>query len=162
MIKIISQLQPDGSVRLLVDDGKDRFYLENMQNVPEKEVLAQVNHVMSLKLQLAGTRSKITRYDQGIDPVVIEVTPHHCADGKVEIPPPAIAEAMVSFLVSQKFLQAQLGDMQEQFIENCRKLGPRSARRLYWIAVAKTFFEWIKRLGVIAFVINYARAKLGW
>jgi hypothetical protein len=79
--------------------------------------------------------------------------------------PPPLAELLVSFLAPKNSAQAQLGDLQEMFETNVSRLGEQHARRKYWIQVASSFgplcWEWLKRIGLVTFVVDYVRSKLG-
>lgn len=87
--------------------------------------------------------------------------------GREDTPPspPYLAEFLLAWFAPKKSVQNQLGDLQEVFEKNCAKLGVARARRMYWLQVLRSIgpnlWRKIKRLGVIAFVIDYARSKMG-
>jgi hypothetical protein len=81
------------------------------------------------------------------------------------IEPPRLAEFLLQLFASKRSVDAQLGDLQEMFAKNCAKFGSVRANRLYWAQVLRAIgpglWRRIKRLGLIAFLIDYGRSKLG-
>jgi hypothetical protein len=81
------------------------------------------------------------------------------------VEPPRLAEHLVSFLAPKNTAQALLGDMQEIFQKNLRRLGEKEAQRLYWTEVrasaGKWVFDWLLRIGFFTAVIDYFRSKFG-
>jgi hypothetical protein len=79
--------------------------------------------------------------------------------------PPQFAETLVQSLAPKRTVQHLLGDLQEVFEKNCNRFGEARARRLYWAQVLRAIgpgiWRRIKRLGLIAFLIDYGRSKLG-
>lgn len=77
--------------------------------------------------------------------------------------PPALAEAVFSFLTSKLTADAELGDLQELFLKNVDRFGQARARRLYWYevlqAVRPALFRIAKKLGIYGIVVGYIRAK---
>ena len=49
-----------------------------------------------------------------------------------QLPPPAVAELLVSLVASPHFREAMLGDMQEMFEHSVRRHGHEKAVTLYW------------------------------
>ena len=81
------------------------------------------------------------------------------------IAPPAMAEAFLSIFMPKRFSEAQLGDMQEIFEANVERHGLSRATRLYWYEVARSIvpitFHWLKRIGIVAVLVDYSRKKIG-
>jgi hypothetical protein len=79
--------------------------------------------------------------------------------------PPAVAELLFQLMAPKRSVLAQLGDMQELFELNVVRVGKRRARMLYWAQVLRAIgpgvWRRIKRLGLVAFLIDYGRSKLG-
>lgn len=79
--------------------------------------------------------------------------------------PPRFAETLVQLFAPKRTVQHLLGDLQEVFEKNCNRFGKARARRLYWAQVLRAIgpgiWRRIKRLGLIAFLIDYGRSKLG-
>lgn len=79
--------------------------------------------------------------------------------------PPRVAETLVQLLAPKKLVDPLLGDLQEKFEKYAQRHGIERARRYYWTQVVREIgpIVWrrIKRLGIVALVIDYARSKLG-
>jgi hypothetical protein len=79
--------------------------------------------------------------------------------------PPRLAEFCISLLAPRNTAQALLGDLQEMFQANVRRLGEQEARRKYWLQVAASarplLWTWIKRIGLFTAFIDYVRSKFG-
>ena len=80
--------------------------------------------------------------------------------------PPRFAEMLVQLFAPKRAVQHLLGDLQEIFAKNCAEFGSVRATRLYWAQVLRalgpSIWRRIKRLGLIAFLIDYGRSKIGW
>ena len=76
-----------------------------------------------------------------------------------------MAEAFLSIFMPKRFSEAQLGDMQEIFEANVERHGLSRATRLYWYEVARSIvpitFHWLKRIGIVAVLVDYSRKKIG-
>jgi hypothetical protein len=85
--------------------------------------------------------------------------------GQKESKPPRLAEYCISFLAPENTAQALLGDLQEMFQENVRRLGEKEARRKYWMQVVASarplVWTWIKRIGLFTAFVDYVRSKFG-
>jgi hypothetical protein len=81
------------------------------------------------------------------------------------IEPPRLAEHFISFLAPKNTAQALLGDMQEMFQKNVRRLGETEAERLYWMQVrasaGRWVLDWLMRIGFLTAIVDYFRSKLG-
>ena len=79
--------------------------------------------------------------------------------------PPVLAELFISFLAPKNSAQGLLGDLQEMFQKNAERYGAKQARRRYWIEVVRSFvpllWQWLKRIGLFTFLIDYLRSKFG-
>lgn len=79
--------------------------------------------------------------------------------------PPRLAEAAFAWFAPRKTADCQLGDLQELYVKNVERYGSNRARWLYWLEVfpAITGAAWrlLKRVGFVAFVVDYVRTKLG-
>jgi hypothetical protein len=79
--------------------------------------------------------------------------------------PPLLAALFISFLAPAKTAQVQLGDLQEMFQKNVERCGEREARRMYWMQVAEAawplLWGWVKRIGLVTFLVDYVRSKFG-
>jgi hypothetical protein len=79
--------------------------------------------------------------------------------------PPVFAELVISTLAPKNTAQALLGDLQEMFQANVRRLGEKEARRIYRMQVLASAgplaWTWIKRIGVFTAFIDYVRSKFG-
>ncbi|MDA9393461.1 hypothetical protein WN73_23455 [Bradyrhizobium sp. CCBAU 45394] len=84
---------------------------------------------------------------------------------KTSAAPPVLAELLIASLAPKNTAQAQLGDLHEMFEKNVARLGERPARQKYWIEVARSFgpllWQWLKRVGLFTFLIDYFRSKFG-
>jgi hypothetical protein len=80
--------------------------------------------------------------------------------------PPWLAETLIQLLAPKKTVQHLLGDLQEMYEKNSTRFGKSRAGRLYWAQVLRSIgpdLWWrVKKLGLIAFLIDYGRSKLGW
>jgi hypothetical protein len=79
--------------------------------------------------------------------------------------PPRLAEHFISFLAPKNTAQALLGDMQEMFQKNVRRLGEKEAQRLYWLEVrasaGKWILDWLMRVGFLTAIVDCFRSKFG-
>lgn len=79
--------------------------------------------------------------------------------------PPRLAEFLFSLLASKKTVNAELGDMQELFERRVKTHGVPRARMLYWSqvlrAVGPGVWRFVRKWGLIGFLIDYGRSKLG-
>jgi hypothetical protein len=79
--------------------------------------------------------------------------------------PPAVAEALIQLFSPKRSVENMLGDMQELFETDKARFGIKRARRKYWNRAARELLPLIwhrlKRIGLIAFIIDYCRAKFG-
>lgn len=79
--------------------------------------------------------------------------------------PPATAAFLLAFVAPKNLAQALLGDLEEIFQKNAERFGDSQARRMYWLEVARSFgplaWQWIKRMGLITFLVDYFRSKFG-
>jgi hypothetical protein len=79
--------------------------------------------------------------------------------------PPAVAEALVHFISPKRSLEQKLGDMQELFETERVRFGIKRARKKYWYRAAREILPSVghklKRLGLIAVLVDYIRAKFG-
>lgn len=80
--------------------------------------------------------------------------------------PPWLAETLVQLLAPKKTVQHLLGDLQEMYEKNCVRYGKSRAGRLYWAQVLRSIGPglWcrVKKFGLIAFLVDYGRSKIGW
>jgi hypothetical protein len=97
--------------------------------------------------------------------ITADVSPDPKSEG-VPPPPPRFAEAIFAWFAPSKTLHAQLGDMQELYDSNVARFGRTRADRLYWTQVVRAvgpgLWRLVKRWGVVAFLIDYGRSKIGW
>jgi hypothetical protein len=107
--------------------------------------------------------------DAGIDFIV---RTHHDEDHQLpgefteQKGPPWLAEALIQLLAPKKTVQHLLGDLQEMYKKNFTRFGKSRAGRLYWAQVLRSIgpdlWRRVKKLGLIAFLIDYGRSKFGW
>ncbi|MDD1536097.1 MULTISPECIES: permease prefix domain 2-containing transporter [unclassified Bradyrhizobium] len=86
-------------------------------------------------------------------------------DDATALSPPRFAEFLFSLLASKTTVDAELGDMQELFERRLKAHGKARARMLYWSQVLRAIspgvWRFVRKWGLIGFLIDYGRSKLG-
>jgi hypothetical protein len=102
--------------------------------------------------------------EQVEEPEVV-IAPIRVTPAKATGSPPQFAEHCIAFLAPKNTAQAILGDMEEMFQNNVRRLGEKEARRIYWMQVRASggqfLWQWFKRIGFFTVLVDYVRGKIG-
>lgn len=80
--------------------------------------------------------------------------------------PPWLAETLIQLLAPKKTVQHLLGDLQEMYEKNFARFDKSRAGRLYWAqvlcSIGPDLWRRVKKLGLIALLIDYGRSKFSW
>jgi hypothetical protein len=150
---------PGGVIRVTLEDGEEFLFPgEGDKHREFREIQLLVESRMLQKKRTLIAEAALRQTDAVLRELA--ATALHPEDV-----PPVLGEALISLLTPKQFAQAQLGDMQEMFEGNVRRFGLKRAKRLYWYEVVRSIgpllFSWMKRIGIIAFLVEYGRRKLG-
>jgi AAA domain len=79
--------------------------------------------------------------------------------------PPPVAECLMALLAPKRKAESILGDLEERFQRDYQKLGKTRANSLYWArtiaSIAPLVWSLLKRIGVVALLIDVGRRWLG-
>lgn len=155
----------NGDVSVQMHDESRPFNISGIGHLSDYEIIDEIQKVIKFRT----VRTELTNLDRTLLSAHNAINdmrkkPLVASRGKLASPP-ALGEALISLFAPKKFVKAQLGDLQEMFETNQIKFGADRASRLYWYEVARSIgplmFNWLKRIGFVAFIIEYGRAKLG-
>jgi hypothetical protein len=157
-IEILGNYQDDLVVKITYVDGQERLLHLSIPSraradLTSKELLNQI-------------RAVIEREDgHGFDvPHVMPVMPATPVPAPIKSPPQT-AEWLFAMFAPTKSADAQLGDLQEMFENDSKRVGTRRAERLYWTRVIRSIapaaWQKLKKLGWLGIIIDYGRTKLG-
>ena len=143
-------------LRVIFDDGATTEIPVELPKDASREKQMKVAYLMAETAAQHRLLSQRIRAAQERIDAISKETP---------IAPPRLAEHFVSFLAPKNTAQALLGDMQEMFQKNVRRLGEIEAQRLYWMqaraSASKWVLDWLMRIGLVTAVVDYFRSKFG-
>jgi len=89
----------------------------------------------------------------------------HIVLSKPRPEPPSAAAFLVNLFCKRSYAEGILGDLHEQFVQDCERCSPRWAAWQYWAGVGHSLLPLLarklKKAGLIMMLIDYGRSKLG-
>jgi hypothetical protein len=80
--------------------------------------------------------------------------------------PPAATEFLFSLLAPKARVDSMLGDLEERFHADCESIGAARARWRYrsriWRSSGPLIFNKLRNWGLLAFLLELGRRKIGW